>query len=64
MKLTKKGLVEALRILEKGGTTYKAAKKAKITIGYMYQLWKKYLARGEIPQIGLRVGRPTKHTRK
>jgi hypothetical protein len=60
MKLTKKRLIESLRILEVGGTVYKASKEARITVGYTYKLWNKYKQSGMIPEIGLKVGKPIK----
>ena len=60
MKLTKKRLVDALRILEEGGTTYQASKQARISIGYMYKLWNRYKKNYEIPRLGLKVGKPIK----
>ena len=60
MKLTKKSLIESLRILEEGGTTYKASKEAKISLGYMYKLWNSYKKNKNIPEIGLKLGRPIK----
>lgn len=39
MKLTKKNLIELLRILEEGGTAYQAKKETGVSISRVYQIW-------------------------
>lgn len=58
MKITQKSLIEALRVLEEGGTVYKASKILGISVGRTYQIWNKYKRTGEIPKIGKSSGRP------
>lgn len=64
MKLTRKGLIEALKVLETGGTVYQASKKAGISVGYMYKLWNKYLLTKEIPFPKNNVGKPKRKITK
>jgi len=60
MKLTKTKLVETIRRKNDGWTTYQARKIAKISVRRVNQVYGQYLKTGEIPQIGLRNGRPKK----
>ena len=64
MKFTKKDLIEALKILEDGGSKYKASKILGISVERTYQIWKQYLKTGEIPKIGKNIGRPKKEIPK
>lgn len=45
-----------------GWTSYQARKIAGISVRRVNQIWQEYLQTGEIPAIGLRNGRPPKHT--
>lgn len=54
MKLLKKYLIEVL----KDGSAYKIAKKAGISVGYVYKLRKIFNETGNIPELGRNVGRP------
>ncbi len=58
MKLTKKELIELLRILEEGGTVYQAKKKTGISVGRVYQIWNEYKRTRNIPELGKKAGRP------
>lgn len=58
MKITQKDLIEALRILEEGGTTYKASRILGVSVARVYQIWNEYRRTGEIPKIGKSSGRP------
>ncbi|MBU0980133.1 MAG: DDE-type integrase/transposase/recombinase [Nanoarchaeota archaeon] len=58
--MTRPKLLETLRVLNDGASKYQARKVAGITKQRVYQVWKKYLETGEIPEIGRRNGRPPK----
>jgi len=58
MKLTKKGIIDTLRVLEEGGTVYQARKVAGITVRRVNELWKRYKETGKIPELGKNIGRP------
>ena len=60
MKLTKTKLLETLRRKNDGWTTYQVRKIAGISIRRVNQVNSVYLQTGEIPEIGKRVGRPSK----
>lgn len=60
MKLTKKKLIETLRQLNDGETSYQARKVAGITVRRVNQIKSEYFVTGEVPEIGKRVGRPRK----
>ena len=60
MKLTRKKLVETLRQINEGKTSYQARKVAGISVRRVNQVKKEYLEKGEIPEIGKAVGRPRK----
>ena len=60
MKLTRAKLIETIRKKNMGWTSYQARKIAGISVRRVNQIWTEYLRTGEIPQIGLRTGRPTK----
>jgi len=60
MKLTKAKLLETLRLKNEGWTTYHARKVARISIRRVNQLWTEYLRTGELPEVGRRLGRPTR----
>ena len=60
MKLTKPKLIETLRQLNDGKTTYQARKVAGISVRRAYQVKKAYEATDKIPEIGKEVGRPCK----
>ena len=60
MKLTKPKLLETIRALNNGATTYQARKIAGISIRRTYQIWNEYLKTGKIPEIGRIMGRPTR----
>jgi len=38
MKLTRKKVIEILRVMEEGGTSYQAKKKAGVSIERVYQI--------------------------
>jgi len=61
MKLNKSKLVETLRKLNEGKTTYQARKVADISVRRVYQVKEAFDKTGEIPMIGKRVGRPRKN---
>jgi putative transposase len=58
MKLTKPKLLETIRALNNGATTYQARKIAGITVRRTYQVWNEYLETGKLPEIGRAMGRP------
>ena len=60
MKLTQGKLIETLRRKNQGWTTYQARKIAGISIRRVNQVYGKYLISGEIPEIGIKIGRPKK----
>jgi len=60
MKLTRPKLLETLRRKNDGWTTYQARKIAGISIRRVNQVYSEYLQTGEIPEIGKKVGRPSK----
>ena len=60
MKLTKKKLIDTLKQINEGKTSYQARKVAGITVRRVNQIKVEYLITGEIPQIGKKVGRPRK----
>ena len=64
MKLTKNKLIETLRALNNGKTTYQARKIAGISVRRVYQIRDEYNKTGKIPEIGKKVGRPRKNIEK
>jgi len=60
MKLTRPKLVETLRVLNDGKTTYQARKVARISVRRVYQIRELYDRTGSIPEIGKKAGRPAK----
>ena len=60
MKLNKPKLLETLKRLNNGATAYQARKVAHISVRRIYQIRQIYEERGEIPEIGKRVGMPCK----
>ena len=60
MKLTRSKLVETLRKLNDGKTVYQARKVANVSVRRIYQVKEAFDKTGEIPEIGQRVGRPSK----
>lgn len=60
MKLTKSKLIDTLKALNNGKTTYQARKVAGVSVRRVYQVRKIYKTAGKIPEIGKRVGRPRK----
>ena len=60
MKLTKTKLLETIRRKNDGWTTYQARKIAGITIRRVNQVYGEYIQTGKIPEIGKKVGRPSK----
>jgi|TARA_B100000315_G_C14457111_1_gene531938 transposase InsO family protein len=60
MKLTKTKLLETIRRKNDGWTTYQARKIARISIRRVNQVYGDYLQTGKIPEIGKKVGRPSK----
>ena len=58
MKLTRGKLLETLRKKNQGWTTYQARKIAGVSIRRVNQVWGQFLASGEIPEIGIKNGRP------
>jgi len=60
MKLTRAKLIETIRKKNMGWTSYQARKIAGISVRRVNQIWQQYLKTGEIPEIGLRNGRPAK----
>jgi len=64
MKLTRNKLVETLRQLNEGRTSYQARKVAGVSVRRVNQVKQEYLEKGEIPNIGKTVGRPRKMIEK
>jgi len=64
MKLTKPKLIETLRKLNEGKTTYQVRKVAGISVRRVYQVKREFEETGEIPKIGKSVGRPRKIVEK
>ena len=60
MKLSRPKLLETLRQLNEGKTTYQVRKIAKISVRRVYQIKKIYELTGMIPELGKTVGRPLK----
>ena len=60
MKLTKTKLLETLRRKNEGCTTYQARKIAGISIRRVNQVYRIYIQTNNIPEIGKKVGRPSK----
>ena len=60
MKLTRGKLIETLRKKNQGWTTYQARKIAGISKRRVNQVYGQYLISGEIPEIGIKNGRPKK----
>jgi len=60
MKLTKPKLIETLRKLNEGKTSYQVRKIASISVRRVYQIKKIYEVTKEIPNIGKKVGRPAR----
>ena len=60
MKLNKPKLLETLKRLNNGATAYQARKVAGVSVRRIYQIRQIYEERGEIPEIGKRVGMPCK----
>ena len=60
MKLTKSKLVETLRKLNNGKTVYQARKVANVSVRRVYQVKEAFDKNGKIPEIGEKVGRPSK----
>jgi len=60
MKLTRPKLLETLRALNNGATTYQARKISGVSVARVYQVWREYERTGETPVIGRHVGRPLK----
>ena len=60
MKLTKTVLLETIRRKNNGWTTYQARKIAHISIRRVNQVYAEYLETGKIPDIGKKMGRPSK----
>ena len=60
MKLTRGKLIETIRKKNQGWTTYQARKIADISIRRVNQVYGQYLISGEIPEIGIKNGRPKK----
>ena len=60
MKLTKGKLLETLRRKNDGWTTYQVRKIAGISIRRVNQVYTEYLETGKVPDIGKKVGRPSK----
>lgn len=60
MKLSKKDLLELLRMMEEGSTAYKVKKKFDISVERVYQIWREYKQTGNIPELRKTIGRPKK----
>ena len=60
MKLTRNKLVETLRQVSDGKTSYQARKVAGVSVRRVNQVKKDYFEKGEIPEIGKTVGHPRK----
>jgi len=60
MKLTRGKLLETIRKKQEGWTTYQARKIAGISIRRVNQVYGQYLISGEIPEIGIKIGRRRK----
>jgi putative transposase len=58
MKLTRGKLLETIRRLNEGKTTYQVRKIAGISVRRVYQVWNYYLENDELPDIGKVMGRP------
>ena len=60
MKLNKAKLLETLKRLNNGATTYQARKVAGISVRRVYQIRQRYRETGKTPEIGKKAGRPAK----
>ncbi len=55
MKLTRKKLIELLRVMEEGGTVYCAKKKTGVSVERVYQIWNEYKRTEKIPELGKNI---------
>ena len=60
MKLNRTKILEILRRKNEGWTTYRIKKQVGISIRRVNQIWTEYLATGNIPVVGKKMGRPSK----
>jgi putative transposase len=60
MKLTKSKLIEILRKLNSGKTVYQARKIANVSVRRVYQVKEVFDKTGQIPEIGNKLGRPSR----
>jgi putative transposase len=60
MKLNKTKLLETIRALNNGATTYQTRKIAGISVRRVHQLWQEYLKTNKLPEIGRAMGRPNR----
>ena len=58
MKLTQGKLIETIRKKNQGWTTYQVRKIAGISVRRVNQVYGQYLISGQIPEIGIKNGRP------
>ena len=58
MKLNKNKLLETIRALNNGSTSFQARKIAGISVRRVNQIWQEYLKNKELPKIGRVMGRP------
>ena len=60
MKLTKTKILDTIRRKNDGWTTYQTRKIAQISIRRVNQVYSEYLETDKIPEIGKKMGRPSK----
>jgi putative transposase len=60
MKFTQGKLMETLRRKNEDWTTYQARKIAGVSVRRVNQLWSEYLETGQVPELGRKMGRPTR----
>ena len=60
MKLSRKRLIELIRLKNDGWTSYQVRKKVGVSVRRIDQIYKKYQETGIIPCLGKNIGRPKK----
>jgi len=60
MKLTRKNLIELIRLKNEGWTSYQVKKKVGVSVRRVDQIYKEYSETGNIPELGKPTGIPKK----
>jgi putative transposase len=64
MKLTRKNLIELIRLKNEGKTSYYVKKKVGISVRRIDQIWKKYNLIGKAPELGISFGKPKRKIKR